>query len=119
MRYRAPVVPVVCHGGHDTLVVLDDGKARAKALGLDRIGIDRLPLTYSWPSGLALGSRYGLPFPKRIDIFFGKAIHFDGFGPRDWRDPHVVETCHRHVESTMQGMLDELVMARGEAVGIT
>lgn len=116
MRYRAPVVPVVCHGGHDTLVVLDDGKARAEALGLDRIGLERLPLTYSWPWGLALGSLYALPFPKRIDISFGKSIRFDGFGAHEWRDPTVLQACHIHVQGVMQGMLDELVVSRGEAL---
>lgn len=114
MRYGAPVVPIVCHGGHDTLIVLDDGKDRAEALGLDRLGIDRLPLTYSWPWGLSLGSLYSLPFPVRMDIKFGEPIYFDGFSSAEGRDPRAIEWCHRHVERRMQAMLDELVEARGE-----
>lgn len=114
MRYKAPIVPVVCHGGHDTLIVLDDGKERARALGLARLGVDRLPLTYSWPWGLTLGSVYDLPFPARIDIVFGDPICFHGFDPAEARDPHVIEWCHRHVERRMQTMMDQMVAARGE-----
>jgi len=114
MRYKVPIVPVVCHGGHDTLVVLDDGKERARALGLDRLGLDRLPLTYSWPWGLALGSIYGVPFPARMDIAFGEPIHLDGFDTAEARDPQAIEWCHRHVERRMQAMLDGLVAARGK-----
>lgn len=117
MRYKAPIVPVVCHGGHDTLIVLDDGTERARALGLDKVGVERLPLTYSWPYGLALGSLYGLPFPARMDITFGEAIRFDGFGAADARDPRVIEWCHRHVERRMQAMLDALVAAREQDGG--
>jgi 1-acyl-sn-glycerol-3-phosphate acyltransferase len=112
MRYGAAIVPVVCHGGHDTLLVLDDGRSRAQALGLDRIGIDRVPLTYSWPYGLALGLLYDLPFPKRIDIAFGDPIRFAGFGAADRRQRHVVDWCHAHIERRMQAMLDELIRAR-------
>jgi len=112
MRYGAPIVPVVCHGGHDTLIVLDDGRERAAALGLDKLGMDQLPLTYSWPFGLALGSFYSLPFPARIDVAFGDPIRFDGFSASDWRDRHLVEWCHRHVEQRMQTMLDTLVAGR-------
>jgi 1-acyl-sn-glycerol-3-phosphate acyltransferase len=112
MRYGAAIVPVVCHGGHDTLVVLDDGRARAEALGLDRIGITRIPLTYSWPHGLALGTLYDLPFPKRIDIAFGDPIRFDDFEARDRRERHVVDWCHAYIERRMQAMLDELIQVR-------
>ncbi|HEX6363061.1 MAG TPA: 1-acyl-sn-glycerol-3-phosphate acyltransferase, partial [Albitalea sp.] len=44
-----PVVPIVSAGAHETLVVLDDGRARARELGLDRHGVERLPLTFSLP----------------------------------------------------------------------
>lgn len=114
MRYGVPIVPVVCHGGHDTLVVIDDGRARSEALGLDRIGLERLPLTYSWPHGLAVGSLYSVPFPARIDIAFGEAIRFDGFAAAERRDRAVIGWCHAHVAGRMQAMLDALVAAREE-----
>ena len=112
MRYRAPVVPVVCIGGHDTLLVIDDGEERARMLGLDRYGVDRLPLTYSFPAGLSLCPQYNLPFPARIDIAFGAPIYLDGFTTSASRNHDAVEWCHRHIEKQMQTMLDELVRAR-------
>lgn len=112
LRYRAPIVPVVTLGGHDTLIVIDDGRARAQALGLDRVGIERLPLTYAWPVGLALGAYYSVPFPARLDIAFGPPIRFDGFTAEMSRDSDVVAWCHNHVEQRMQSRLDALLALR-------
>jgi len=112
MRNQVPIVPVVCLGGHDTLLVIDDGVARAQALGLDKIGVERLPLTYAWPFGLTLGANYNLPFPARIDIMFGRPIHFGGFQKAGTRDVASVEWCHEQIEARMQGMLDGLIAAR-------
>ncbi len=112
IRHHVPVVPVVCLGGHETLIVLDDGRGLADALGLDRLGIDRLPLTYSWPHGLAYGVRHSLPFPARIDIAFCPPISLDGFSPASARDPAMLELCHEHVQAQMQRALDRLVAAR-------
>lgn len=117
MQHGAAIVPVVCNGGHDTLVVIDDGRARAESLGLDKLGLDRLPLTYSWPHGLAVGSLYSLPFPRRIDIAFGEPIRFAGFGATERRDPAVIDWCHAHVAARMQDMLDALVAARENQAG--
>lgn len=112
LRYGAPIVPVVCHGGHDTLIVIDDGKDRATRLGLDGTGVERLPLTYSWPFGLAVGASYTLPFPARMDIAFGPPIRFDNFDRIEARDPRIIAFCHAHVERQMQATLNSLVAAR-------
>jgi 1-acyl-sn-glycerol-3-phosphate acyltransferase len=114
IRHRAPIVPVVCAGGHETLVVLDDGEALATALGLDRLGVTRLPLTYSWPHGLAYGVHHNLPFPARLDLAIGQPITLTGFTRAMGRDRDIVRTCHQHVESRMQAMMDALVEARAE-----
>ncbi|WP_205479508.1 lysophospholipid acyltransferase family protein [Sphingomonas arenae] len=112
MRYGTPIVPVVCLGGHDTLIVIDDGESRARSLGLDKVGVERLPLTYSWPHGLTLGANYNLPFPARIDICFDAPIHLTGFEKAASRTAAAVDWCHATVEGRMQQVLDELVAAR-------
>lgn len=112
IRHGVPVIPVVCLGGHETLIVVDDGKALAESLGLDHYGIVRIPLTYSWPHGLAYGIHHNLPFPARIDIAIGAPISLDGFSPAATRDAGLLRACHRHVEEQMQQMLDRMVDAR-------
>jgi 1-acyl-sn-glycerol-3-phosphate acyltransferase len=114
--HGAPIVPVVCLGGHDTLVVLDDGRERARALGLEELGVERLPLVYAWPFGLSLTTGYTLPFPARIDINFGPPIRLDGFGRSDARDREVVDWCHAQVELQMQRTLDGMVDRRKQGV---
>jgi len=115
ISYGAPIVPVVCLGGHDTLIVLDDGRERARALGLDELGVERVPLVYAWPFGLSLATGYTLPFPVRMDIDFGPPIRLDGFGPRDARDREVIDWCHAQVERQMQRTLDRMVERRKRA----
>lgn len=112
LRFKAPIVPVVSLGGHDTLIVLDDGRALVEKLGLHHLGVERIPLTWSFPQGLVLGFPQNIPFPARIDVDFGAPITFSGFDAAAARDPEVIAFCHRHIERTMQATLDRLVAAR-------
>jgi 1-acyl-sn-glycerol-3-phosphate acyltransferase len=113
MRFGAPIVPVVALGGHETMIVLNDGEAIARKLRLDRLGIHRIPIVYSWPLGITAGFHHSLPFPARIDIAFGKPIHLQGFG-RSAAGARASDAaiCHDHIERRMQAMLDALVAAR-------
>jgi 1-acyl-sn-glycerol-3-phosphate acyltransferase len=112
MRYRAPVIPLVAAGGHETLVVLHDGEALAKRLGLHARGVTRLPVTLSWPWGVLVGFPYNIPFPARIDVRVGPPIDLDDIDPADMRDRRVVRECYERIEGRMQEMLDEMVAAR-------
>ncbi len=112
LRFGAPIVPVVSLGGHDSLVVLNDGRALVERLHLDRLGLERLPLIYSWPLGLTLGTHSNLPFPVRIDVDFGRPITFRGFDATAARDPGTIAFCHDHVEQVMQSTLDRMVALR-------
>ena len=111
-RYDAPIVPLVAVGGHETLIVLDDGERLARWLGLHRRGVPRLPVSYSWPWGVTVGFPYNIPFPRKIDIRVGEPLDLGGVASADMRDPRVVRACYERIETTMQGMLDELVAAR-------
>ena len=114
LRHGIPIVPVVCNGGHETFVCLDDGEERARALGLDKQGVERLPLSWSVPWGLALGVHYTLPLPCQIDVSFGHPIRFGG-GVRGRLDKGQIAGLHLEVEAVMQRMLDELVALRQAA----
>lgn len=112
VKYGAPIVPLVAAGGHETLIVLDDGERLARSLGLHRRGLPRLPISYTWPWGVTVGFPYNIPFPAKIDIRVGEPIDLGGVTSADLRDRRVVRDCYELIESHMQGMLDELVAAR-------
>lgn len=112
MRYRAPIIPLVAAGGHETLIVLHDGEGLAKRLRLHERGVTRLPVSLSWPWGIVVGFPYNVPFPARIDVRVGPPIELDDIDPADMRDRRVVRECYERIEGRMQEMLDELVAAR-------
>jgi len=62
LEERVPVVPVVSVGGHETVLVLGEGKRIARLLGLERFRIKSLPLVIGPPWGLSPGA-LALPLP--------------------------------------------------------
>ena len=67
-----PIVPVVAEGGHDTLMVLSDGRRLARWLRLDRVGrVKVLPVSLGVPFGLAVaGFPPHVPLPVKIRVAF-------------------------------------------------
>lgn len=116
MEYRVPIIPVVALGGHNSLIVLNDGEAIAQRLGLDQLGIPRVPIVLSLPFGVTAGFHHSIPAPVRIDIAFGKPIRLEGFSRRSARSAETVAACHDHIERRMQAMLDALLAGRRKAL---
>lgn len=114
LRFDIPILPIVTVGAHETFIVLDDGRARAKRLCLDQRGIERLPLTFSFPYGLALGTPFNLPFPVKIDMEMGAPIRFAGASPKTAADPVAVKRGYDAVVQVMQAMMDRMVRERAE-----
>jgi 1-acyl-sn-glycerol-3-phosphate acyltransferase len=65
-----PIVPVASVGGHETLIILREGRRLARWTGVDRRWrLKSLPLSLSIPWGLWLGPLPGyLPWPARIEV---------------------------------------------------
>ena len=60
-------MPVVATGGHDTLVVLNDGRRTAQLLRLDKLArVKSLPMTLSLPWGLSPFPLPHFPLPAKI-----------------------------------------------------
>jgi 1-acyl-sn-glycerol-3-phosphate acyltransferase len=112
LRLKLPVVPIVSLGAHETLIVLDDGRQRARDLGLAELGVERLPLTWSFPQGLSVGMPFNIPLPVKIRLQMGAPIRFAAGGPHPERDPQVVKRCYDAVVQVMQSMLDRMVAER-------
>jgi 1-acyl-sn-glycerol-3-phosphate acyltransferase len=112
LRFGIPIVPVVSIGAHETLVVLDDGRDRARVLGLDQLGIERVPATISFPHGLTTGVSFNIPFPARIELRMLKPIELRGFPASASRDRGLVRHVYDHVVGYMQHALNEMAARR-------
>lgn len=100
-----PIVPVVSCGAHEALIVLAEGRAIARRLGLDRSHrLTVFPLTLSVPWGLWLGPLPGyVPLPTRIEL----AV-LDPIDPTEGD----VDAVDRRVRQCLQAALDDLASAR-------
>lgn len=111
LRQGVKVVPVVGHGGHETLVVLSRGENLASRAGLNRLNTKIFPLTLG-PAGLTpgmLGPQW--PLPAKITVEVGEPIDWSllDLGPESVDDTDIVQECYDEVLDTMQSMLDGLV----------
>jgi 1-acyl-sn-glycerol-3-phosphate acyltransferase len=100
-----PIVPVVCVGGHEALVVLWDGASLARRLGLDRrLRLKTFPLSLSLPWGLWLGPLPGyVPLPARISVRVLPPLS---------PDDGDVDAVDARVRKAMQCAVDELARGR-------
>ncbi|WP_067431784.1 lysophospholipid acyltransferase family protein [Nocardioides jensenii] len=68
-RNNVKIVPVVATGGQDTFFVINDGRATARFLKLDKLlRLKTLPLSISFPWGLLPGDLPHVPLPAKIRI---------------------------------------------------
>ena len=105
-----PIVPVVADGGHDTLMILNDGRRLARWLRADRIGrLKALPVALALPWGVTVGDVLGhIPFPAKIRMRV--------LAPIDLRarygDDLDVDDAYGYVTSVMQAGLSRLASRR-------
>lgn len=112
LRFGLPIVPVVTIGSHETLLVFDDGRERARRWGLDAAGIERVPLTLSFPAGLSFGLPLNIPLPVKMAIEMGHPIRFGESGAKSASDAGLVKHCYDRLENAMQEIMDRLVSER-------
>ncbi|MGE0707294.1 MAG: 1-acyl-sn-glycerol-3-phosphate acyltransferase [Planctomycetota bacterium] len=107
LRAGVPIVPVVCAGAHDVWWVVARGARIARWTRLDRspLRLGVCPVAISFPWGLGPGFLPFLPFPARVRVEVGAALHLEG----DPDDPRAVHAAARQVLRAMQAQLDRLV----------
>jgi 1-acyl-sn-glycerol-3-phosphate acyltransferase len=114
LREKAPIVPLISHGAHDTFWVLADYYPQLQALhrrGLPwLLGIDpgAFPIYWGLPWGLGVGPLPHIPLPVPLHTRVCPPIQFDWTGPEAARDRAYVEACYQQVCQTMQRELDQL-----------
>ena len=114
LKTGVPIIPVVTAGAHATVMIFDDMRWLARALGAERfLRIKIWPLMLSMPWGLTLGAPPGfIPFPSRILMEVLEPIHFERTGPEAAADPEWVDVCDAQVQHVMQQALTRLAAKR-------
>jgi 1-acyl-sn-glycerol-3-phosphate acyltransferase len=108
LRTQVPVIPVVAHGAHHTVVILSRGERLAHLLGIDRLRIKVFPILFGPPFGITSALTPPLPLPAAITVEFLPAVDWTGIGPEGAENDGVVENCYREITSLMQSTLDRL-----------
>jgi len=107
-----PVVPVVGHGAHETLLVLARGEHIARHPLLKRLRLGVAPLVWQWPWGVSLPLLPGLPLPAKIDVEILEPLYWSDYGPEDAKNPEVVARCDAELRERMQKALTRMAERR-------
>jgi 1-acyl-sn-glycerol-3-phosphate acyltransferase len=110
LRHGVPVYPMVAHGSHDAIVVLTRGERLARAVGLDRLRSDSLPIVAGPPWGIAPFFLPTLPLPTKVTVQVCDPLDWSTHGPEAAEDPAVVRHCYEEVLGRMQATLDDMVV---------
>ncbi len=115
LRAKAPIVPVISVGAHETLIVLGDCYAQVKQLHewgipwLFNVDPEVFPVYLGLPWGLSIGPLPNVPFPRPIHIRICPPIIFEDYSPAALQDQDYIESCYQTVLIRMQTALDQLV----------
>lgn len=115
LRQKVPIVPVISHGAHDTLIVLGDCYEQVKQL--HQWGVPWLfdtdpevfPIYLGLPWGISFGPLPNFPLPVPIHIRVCAPIVFESYGRKAASDRAYVKECYDTVCSQMQQDLDCLI----------
>jgi 1-acyl-sn-glycerol-3-phosphate acyltransferase len=107
LRTGVPVVPVVSHGSHHTVVVLSRGDRVARALGLDRVRVNVMPWLVGVPFGVA-PVLPPAPLPAKVTVEFLEPLDWSDAGAEGARDPALVQARYDQVIGLLQDGLDRL-----------
>lgn len=114
LRGRAPVVPVVSIGAHESFYVITDGADFARSSGWKRATrMEVVPVIAGLPWGLWVGPVPHIPPPMRMKIRVLDPITWPSLDPSAADDDATVTRCAAEVRSTMQRALDEMVREGG------
>ena len=115
LREEVPIVPIISHGAHSTLIVLADLYQQVKQLHewgfpwlLDgNTGV--FPVYLGLPWGVGIGPVPNFPLPMQIHTRVCPPIVFERYGCAAARDRGYVDACYERVRAMMQAELDDLV----------
>lgn len=112
IRTGTPIVPVVGHGGHNTLVVVARGDGIARRLRLDRVRVKIMPFALGGPFGVIPGFLNPVPLPAKITLEVLDPIDLSHLDPTMADDPEIVQACYDEVTERMQSALTAMAKRR-------
>ncbi|MGB7442600.1 MAG: lysophospholipid acyltransferase family protein [Coleofasciculaceae cyanobacterium] len=114
LREEVPIVPVISHGAHDTLIILADLYEQVRQFrewgfpwSLD-MGTGVFPVYLGLPWGLAIGPVMNFPLPIQIHTRVCSPIIFEKYGRAAASDRQYVDVCYEQVRTQMQQELERL-----------
>ena len=108
IRSGVKVVPVVGHGGHDSVFVLARGEGVARRLGLSKLGLPVVPLLLQFPWGVSLPLLPGIPLPAKITMQILEPLDWTHYPCEAADDEEVLQSCYDEIVGRMQETLDAL-----------
>ncbi len=113
VRTGAAVIPAAFAGGHETFVVLSDGRGVARRLGTHRyLRVSTFPLVFSLPWGITSGYLPYFPLPAKVHVQLGAPLVFKEYGPEDARDPVAMRRCADVIFARVQQLLTAQAASR-------
>jgi 1-acyl-sn-glycerol-3-phosphate acyltransferase len=115
LREKAPIVPCISIGAHETLMVLADCYDLVRQFhewGMPWLfGIDPVvfPIYLGLPWGICFGPLPHIPVPVQIHTRICPPIIFEKYGQDAANDREYVDVCFAKVKSIMQQELDLLI----------
>jgi 1-acyl-sn-glycerol-3-phosphate acyltransferase len=107
LQKQVPLVPVVSHGGHASILILTRGEWIGHLLGTERVRVNAFPIALQFPWGLSPATLPGIPLPAKITIQVLPPMQWK-YGPEAADDPALVQRLYKQVTSRMQRTLDRL-----------
>ena len=106
VRTGATVLPAAFVGGHETCIVLSDGRRLARVLQTHKyLRVSTFPLALSLPWGLSTGYLPYFPLPAKVEVVFGEPLRFPEYTPADAEDPEAMRRCADIVYARVQQLL--------------
>lgn len=115
LREEVPIVPIVSHGAHETLIVIADLYQQVQQLhqwGLPwptDLSTGVFPIYLGLPWGIGIGPIPNFPLPVQLHTRVCAPIVFKHYGYAVSRDRDYVDECYNQVCNHMQSELDDLV----------
>jgi 1-acyl-sn-glycerol-3-phosphate acyltransferase len=116
LRRQVPVVPVVSHGSHESLIILARGERLARLLQLHRLRVNVFPIVLGFPFGVASIAVPFVPLPTQVTVEVLPPMDWSHLGPAAADDAAVVRRCYDEITGLMQRELDTLARHQPFAV---
>lgn len=104
-----PIVPVVGHGGHETLYVVSRGDKLARAFQMTKLRVDVYPILLSFPWGLTTPALPPFPLPARVTVTILPPMRWPELEGKPLSDDDLIR-CYIEVTERMQATLDAMAI---------